>query len=223
MPGKKGKNRKFKINPKALGIVAGVIVLAGTLPVVKRVVSPYETVTSVIDGDTFTIGNKQTIRLYGVDAPEISYCFGKEAKTALEKKILGKKVLIKSPRTDYWKRVQAYVYVNGEFVNEYMTLNGYGYDHTDGSEESIPVRDSGNFAKEHKVGIYSEECTPTKAPNKNCLIKGQISFANGAKTYRLPGCRDYEQTVIQRFRGEDYFCTEKEAQKAGFTKASTCK
>jgi endonuclease YncB( thermonuclease family) len=207
---------------KKIALTAGAIaIVAGSLTVAKRVIDPTETVMSVIDGDTFVISNKQNIRLYGVDAPELGNCFGEEAKDALTKKILGKKVTLKSPRTDYFRRVQAHVYVNNELINEYIALNGYGWDHADGTPESGAIKEAGNYAEANKIGIYSEKCFPTKPP-KNCLIKGQISYDQGKHIYRLPGCPDYTQTEIERFRGEDYFCTEKEAIKAGFTKAPNC-
>ena len=77
---------------KKVALTAGAIaIVAGSLTVAKRVISPGELVTEVIDGDTFVIINRQNIRLHGVDAPELQYCFGKEAKDALSKKILGKK------------------------------------------------------------------------------------------------------------------------------------
>lgn len=216
-------NPPSKITRTALGIAVGTVILAGTLSVNKQIVDPYETVTSVIDGDTFTISNKQTIRLFNVDAPELQYCYGKEAKTVLENKILNKKVIIKKPRTDFYKRVQGYVYVDGEFVNEYMALNGYVFDHGDGTLESDIIKEANNFAQQEKIGIFSEVCTPTKPINPNCLIKTQIPYDTGKKIYRLPGCPDYAQSVVERYRGEDYLCTEAEAIKAGFTKASTCK
>lgn len=209
---------------KKVALTAGAIaIVAGSLTVAKRVIDPTETVTEVIDGDTFAIGNKQTIRLFIIDAPELGLCFGTEAKEALSRKILGKKVIIKSPRTDYYKRVQAYVYVDGESVNEYMAKNGYAMDHGFGTGESDIIVAAGNFAKENKIGIYSEKCSPSKPPKSSCNIKGQIPFDEDRKIYLLPGCRDYIQTKIERYRGEDWFCTESEAQKAGFTKSPSCK
>jgi micrococcal nuclease len=217
------RNNATSITRKTLGIAAGIVILAGSMTVAKRVIDPYETVTSVIDGDTFTISNRQTIRLFNVDAPELTYCYGNEAKIALEKMILGKKVIIKKPRTDFYKRVQGYVYVDGKLVNEYMAINGYGFDHGDGSPESNIIKDAANFAKEQKIGIFSEVCMPTKPKNPKCTIKANVDYNTKIKLYRLPGCHDYAQTQVEKFRGEDWFCTELEAQKAGFTKAQTCK
>jgi endonuclease YncB( thermonuclease family) len=42
-------------------------------------------VARVIDGDTFETANQQTVRIYGIEAPEITICGGIEAKKELEK------------------------------------------------------------------------------------------------------------------------------------------
>jgi hypothetical protein len=56
---------------------------------------------------------------------------------------------------------------------------------------------------------------PTDAP---CLdIKGNIS-ASGEFIYHLPGQSNYNQVEIDK-EGESYFCTEEEAEAAGFRKA----
>lgn len=216
---KSPKNIPWK---KVVIAASATAIIAGSFTVAKRVIDPGELVTSVIDGDTFTITNKQTIRLFVNDAPELGNCFANEAKDALAKKILGKKVILKSPRIDYYKRVQAYVYVDGEFVNEYMSKNGFSADHGFGTTESDLIVVAGNFAKENKIGIFSEKCSPTKPTKKGCVIKGQISYHGGGKSYVYPGCWNYTQTVVEKFRGEDWFCTEKEAQAAGFVKSSNC-
>ena len=80
------KHSKQSLKRLALAVGA-VAIIAGSIPVVKRVVNPGEMVTEVIDGDSFKIKNKQTIRLSSLDAPALEYCMGKEAKYALEQKI----------------------------------------------------------------------------------------------------------------------------------------
>ena|SRR3989338_8610962 len=42
-----------------------------------------ENVVEVVDGDFLIIANRQPIRLYGINAPELDYCLGKDAKDAL--------------------------------------------------------------------------------------------------------------------------------------------
>jgi hypothetical protein len=56
-------------------------------------------------------------------------------------------------------------------------------------------------------------------PNPRCVIKGNISLSNGKKWYHLPGMEDYVNTRIDPFRGERWFCSEKEAIEAGWKKA----
>jgi endonuclease YncB( thermonuclease family) len=214
-------SKRFNWKKAALALGA-VGIIAGSATVVKRVVDPREIVTEVIDGDTFRISNRQTIRFYAVDAPELGNCYGEDARVALTKKILGKKVTIKSPRTDYYRRVQAFVYLDGEFINEYMVKNGFASEHGDGTPETDIVKEANTYAKENKLGIYSENCSPSVPKNKVCNIKGNVTYDGGKKEYTLPGCHNYIQTIVERFRGEDWFCSEEEAKAAGFTKAPIC-
>lgn len=208
---------------KKVALTAGAIaIVAGSLTAAKRVIDPTETVTSVIDGDTFVITNKQTVRLFGVDAPELQYCFGKEAKEALTKKILGKKVILKSPRMDFYRRVQANVYLNGEFVNEYLAKNGFVLVPGTGESQLEEIKNANSIARNNKLGVYSNKCLPINPPSLKCNIKGQIPYGTDQKIYLTQDCRFYKVSEVERYRGEDWFCTEKEAQSAGFTKSPYC-
>jgi len=42
------------------------------------------------------------------------------------------------------------------------------------------------------------------------------------KTYHSPGCSEYERMVVELDIGEQWFCSEEEARKAGFTKSEHC-
>jgi endonuclease YncB( thermonuclease family) len=56
----------------------------------------------------------------------------------------------------------------------------------------------------------------TARPNtQNCLIKGNIN-SHGERIYHLPGTRGYDETVITESKGERWFCSEDEAQAAGW-------
>lgn len=61
---------------------------------------------------------------------------------------------------------------------------------------------------------------PTAATRSGpCLIKGNVSHNTGARIYHVPGGMFYEQTVISPWRGERWFCTEAEAQAAGWRRS----
>jgi hypothetical protein len=53
----------------------------------------------------------------------------------------------------------------------------------------------------------------------SCLIKGNIGRA-GKRIFHVPGGRWYERTTIHEDKGERWFCTEEEAQTAGWRKSS---
>lgn len=57
-------------------------------------------------------------------------------------------------------------------------------------------------------------------PPPGYSIKGNIAVATGNKVYHVPGCEDYEETIIDPFRGERWFRTEAEAIAAGWRKAA---
>ena len=214
------KKFSFKKTAIAIGTIG---IIAGSATVAKQVISPGEKAVEVIDGDTFYIQNRQRIRLLGIDAPELPYCFGKEAKKALEKKILNKKVILKELQVDAYKRVMALVYVDGELINEYMVKNGYAIYRWDDSSETKRLTDANDFARQNGVGIFSPECYQITPPKNDCTIKGNIRNDDGVKTYMFSTCSHYPQTIVEKFRGEEWFCTEKEAKDAGFTKSVNCK
>lgn len=220
---KSPKHPKVPLWKKGIVAVATLGIIAGSATVAKRVIDPTELVMGVIDGDTFVIGNEQRVRLFDADSPEPSYCYGEESKIALTDKIMGKRVILKNLSTDVYGRIVANVYLDGEFVNEYMVKNGYAVSHRDPGLDTNLIKVAGIYAKQNKIGLFSEQCYQPNPPNPKCIIKGNITQDKNTKIYFVPGCNHYTQTIIEKFLGEDYFCTEKEAQEAGFTKSPECK
>jgi len=72
-----------------------------------------------------------------------------------------------------------------------------------------------------KSATVPEEDITKKETSGDCDIKGNIS-TSGEKIYHLPGRGSYEKTKIEESRGEKMFCSEAEAQAAGFRKALNC-
>jgi len=88
------------------------LLLAGCVqrPVCVRCTGRYE-VLRVIDGDTFVVedssGIRTRIRLRNIDAPEKGEPGYEEAKGALERKILGKKIKLRAYAIDRYGRTIA--------------------------------------------------------------------------------------------------------------------
>ncbi|ESY72619.1 succinoglycan biosynthesis protein exoI [Mesorhizobium sp. LNHC252B00] len=52
-----------------------------------------------------------------------------------------------------------------------------------------------------------------------CDIKGNISINSGQRIYHMPGQEFYSRTIIRPEFGERWFCSEAEAQAAGWRRA----
>jgi micrococcal nuclease len=88
-----------------------------------------ETISGVeiIDGDTFRLGNGDTVRLIGIDAPEVSQPGGVLSREYLAYLILGKPITLErgSEDRDKYNRLLRFVYVNDLCINEEMIRQGY--------------------------------------------------------------------------------------------------
>ena len=78
-----------------------------------------------------------------------------------------------------------------------------------------------HYAQENKTGIFGMNCKWNE-PFGDCKIKANIDEDTLKKSYHLTTCRDYDRVVIDLDRGEEFFCTEKAAQAAGYKLATNC-
>ena len=197
-------------------------------------------VSYVIDGDTFKIGNNIPIRLLGIDSPEKGECYYNESKQALKDLIENKQVRLEKDITDKdkYERWLRYVILPNEskdnlLVNDYLVRQGYAVamaippnnryrDLLSSAQYEAKKKKRGLWVEcDYKVGdsLREQDSAPT---NLKCIIKGNISEKGYGRTYLIPGCDNYNTVKIDTRKGEQYFCTEDEAVKAGFRKAVNC-
>lgn len=102
-------------------------------------------VSRVVDGDTVHVRragelSEDTIRLLGIDAPEVSHApggvdahWGRASTRALEERIADKSVTVRLDATqtrDKYGRLLAYLYISdAENVNLWLVQNGHAYAH----------------------------------------------------------------------------------------------
>lgn len=213
---------------KAIAISATALVASGALWFITgakgvKIPVPSYRAMRVIDGDTFETEERQLIRLTGIDAPELSNCDGKEAKEALEKLVMNKNLYIKVIYRDSNMRLISHVYNIKGSVSEQMLKSGMAYNSGNGVSDPA-LGKAADKARGEKLGIYGSKCTQETNPDsKTCVIKGNIRDLGGDdKIYHFPGCGQYNTTIVELYKGDQWFCTESEAKNAGFVKGSDC-
>ena len=172
---------------------------------------------------SLTTEERRHIRLASVSAPELEQCGGEAAKTALSQLISGKPLYIKVLFNDKYGRLVSLVYTEGGLVNQKLLEQGRVY-YTGSSNEPKGISKAAASARDQGIGIFGSPCTQITNPkSKTCLIKGNNRLhSGGSRLYSFPGCRVYDLTAVQLYLGDQWFCTEKEAQKAGYTRSSDC-
>jgi endonuclease YncB( thermonuclease family) len=97
-------------------------------------------VTRVVDGDTLELGNGETVRLVGIDTPEVGECGYDAASVALARLVAGKQVHLgrSDEDRDHYGRLLRYVDVgstdaglrlirSGLAIARYDSRDGYGF------------------------------------------------------------------------------------------------
>lgn len=179
-----------------------------------------------------------------VDPRKPVECFGREASDHLKNLLSGKKVKLQRDDTqtdrDKYGRILRYVYLDDQDVNLAIISNGYGYEYTYNgafpytkqaaykqAQKDAETNKRGLWADSACAGQVTKPATPAapvtpavSAPQAagNCEIKGNIS-ARGEKIYHLPGQKYYNATRISEGKGERWFCSEAEAQAAGWRRS----
>ena len=96
-------------------------------------------IVRVIDGDTLALSKGETVRLIGVDTPELHHPelpvqrFAQEAHEFLQSMAEGAECRLEfedGNRRDSYGRLLAYVYVEDKMLNEEILRRGYGYAYT---------------------------------------------------------------------------------------------
>lgn len=116
-------------------------------------------VTYVVDGDTVRVrppggGKPVSIRLDGIDAPEICQAFGTASRDALMRRVLGKRVQVHGARHDDYGRLLARVELNGEDAGQWMVARGLAWSYRYRSSPG-PYAAQQRRAKAAGLGVFS--------------------------------------------------------------------
>lgn len=116
-------------------------------------------VVRVVDGDTLVVerdGAQVKIRLFGIDAPERTQPFGKEATHFLRQQVQGKNLLIHTKVTDRYNRIVASVTSQtGESVDAAMVQAGLAWHYKKYSKDEN-LANLENHARQKGMGLWSQ-------------------------------------------------------------------
>lgn len=200
---------------------------------------------SVIDGDSLSISGI-VVRLAGIDAPEYPqtctldgkpWDCGKSAAGHLRALVGEQIVICRSTGIDQYSRTLAVCDAGGKDLNMSMVESGWAIAFRQETDAYVPAEER---AKASKLGIWTSSFVPPQqyrdallpsasipsaSANRGsvqvgfdsrvqgCVIKGNRN-ERGEWIYHLPGMPYYAQT-----RPEEWFCSEAEAQAAGYRRA----
>lgn len=120
-------------------------------------------VSAVSDGDTLTVMLSEQgdikVRLYGVDAPELSQNYGPQARDTLTKLVYGKIVEVKVINTDRYGRSVAVVMADGVNINEQMLSKGMAWYYPQYCKKSFckSWQELETTAKTQKIGLWKQK------------------------------------------------------------------
>ena len=196
-----------------------VIVLAASPASAELVVG----IPRIVDGDTLEIG-QTTIRLSGIDAPEVAQPGGRDAVAALAALIDGKQTVCTGTERDDYNRLIATCNASAGDVGALLIQQGRAWAYVKYSSDYI---DQEQAARSGRLGIWTGTPEPPwdyrakrwktaeQSSPKGCPIKGNIA-RHGERIYHAPWSPWYRKTSVDEREGERWFCSEREALDAGW-------
>ena len=194
-------------------------------------------VIGVHDGDTVTVldqdNKKFTIRLQGIDAPELKQEFGAVSQKNLSSMVLGKQVSIVWTKVDKYRRTVGTIMLDGRDINIEQVKAGVAWHFKKYEDEQSPTdrltyAAAEQAARAAKLGLWKGE-TPLAPGDWRQEAKtkrwgppppeGTIIGNGNSKKYHRPDCPGYRDMAE---RNRVFFNTVADAEAAGYKRAGNC-
>ncbi len=149
-----------------LAVIITLFLLALTYSILKFSIPGkiYGIVTYTNDGDTISIitreNKKITVRLWGIDCPEMNQEYGDAAEKFSRRHLKNKSVTVHTMGRDDYGRILGIVYVEGNPtpINELLVQNGYAwvYTRTCTKEMCYRWKELEDRAKKNGLGLWAQ-------------------------------------------------------------------
>lgn len=111
-------------------------------------------VVSVHDGDTLKLDDGRTIRLSGIDAPEISQPYGEQSRDLLRKLTRKKDIRVVESTKDRYGRTVAELFRGKRSINREMVHKGAAWWFRKYAPKDTCLRSLEAGARKHKRGLW---------------------------------------------------------------------
>lgn len=142
-----GGNRAPSMTRKLLAFLLFLV-----LPVLAEVVLVHD----VQSGDSVRLSNGERVRLFGLDAPELTQPYGKEAREWLARRVEGMKVKLETQGRDRYGRQLVVLVVNHRKVNQEMVAAGYAWWDSQEFPGEVDLERLQREAQQEKRGLWAD-------------------------------------------------------------------
>lgn len=205
---------------KMLGYLAAVALLLGAIQSLGSQDGRWVMVQKAVDGDTLRLQDGRSVRLVGIDAPEIDHENGNHQYMALEalrfvsKLTNGKRIRLEKDQSEHdsYGRILAYAFDStGQMLNQQIVANGFAH-----------VLYLQPDVKAHETLLGAQRQAMTNKQGKWQKFNWeQGTFAGNARSKRFhqPECPSARKIAS---KSKIFFETEREAFWAGYAPCRRC-
>lgn len=149
----------FKTKPLLLVVFSTLACCASAFASASSKATWTGVVTYVVDGDSVRVrqpggGKPVSIRIDGIDAPEICQAGGAESRDALKRQVLGKRVTVHGSSRDEYGRLLARIALNNQDQGKWMVSQGFAWSYRDRNNAG-PYVVQQRLAKAAGLGLFS--------------------------------------------------------------------
>ena len=190
-------------------------------------------VTKVIDGDTVDVlvnGQKDTIRLIGINSPETGECFNREATDKAKEILISKSIILEADfsqdNKDKYNRLLRYIILSdGTNFGEFMIKNGFAKEYTYKTAYKYQslYKKAQEEAKSGKRGIWADGVCSNSSVKAEATFHPQTSSNQNYSCDCSKLCSQIQTCDEAYYQLNQCGCSKRDSDRDGAPCESLCK